>query len=335
MTITLSQQDYWELVCPEMPPLQPSEAPRSPEVEQIWKYSNSIGIGYYREIQIREGVGLAIAEDYFHEKFKVVTCDREHPLELSYTLIGTATSNLDCANAGQYLFCGSGMAPGEVMEIEANQRNLKVTLHIDPSIFDQWMSGLPKQAPTDIKDWLKPSDQPYYNQVSQMTTAMQATLQQILQCPFQGLTQQMYLEGKVWELIALHLAQSIETDPDRETKPLRSDDIERIHYAKEVLIARLDEPPSLIELARLAGINDCKLKVGFRQVFGTTVFGYLQDYRMERSRQLLESGELSITEAAKAVGLVNRSHFAIAFRKKFGVNPRDYRQSALNRRSIS
>jgi AraC-like DNA-binding protein len=329
MTVILSQQDYWDFICPET-----SQTPQLEEsVDQVWQYSSSVAKGYYREIRIRDGVELAIVEDYFHEDLRVTTSDREHPLELSYTIIGTAASNLDCANAGQYIFCGSGMAAGEMLDIKAQQRNLKVMIHIDPSVFCQWMSGLPKQAPDEIKHWLKPIDQPYYNQVNQTTAAMQSTLQQILHCPFQGLTQQMYLEGKTWELIALHLAHTIEAE--RETKPLKSDDIERIHYAKEVLIARLDEPPSLIELARLAGINDHKLKVGFRQVFGTTVFGYLHDYRMERSRQLLESGDLSIAEAAKAVGLINRSHFAIAFRKKFGVNPRDYRQSVQNRRSAS
>jgi AraC-like DNA-binding protein len=325
MAIILSQQDYWELVCPE------SEAPHLPsEVDHTWKYCSDVGTGYYREIQIREGIELAIAEDYFHEDLKIITCDREHPLELSYTLIGTATSNLDSAHTGQYGFCGSGMAPGEILQLTADQRNLRVSLHLEPAVFQQWMSGIPRQIPAEISDWLKPYDQPYYTQTNQTTTTMQATLQQILHCPFQGLTQQMYLEGKVWELIALHLAQAIET-PSREPKSLRADDIERIYYAKDVLVARLDEPPSLIELARLAGINDHKLKVGFRQVFGTTVFGYLHDYRMERSRQLLESGDLNIAEAAKAVGFVNRSHFAIAFRKKFGVNPRDYRQSVLNR----
>jgi AraC-like DNA-binding protein len=164
---------------------------------------------------------------------------------------------------------------------------------------------------------------------------MQTVLQQILHCPFQGLSQQMYLEGKIWELIALHLAQTVETDSTYTSKPLRAEDIERIHYAKDVLIARIEEPPSLIELARLASINDHKLKVGFRQVFGTTVFGYLHNYRMERSRQLIAAGELSVAEAAKAVGFVNRSHFAIAFRKKFGVNPRDYRQAAFNHRHVS
>lgn len=154
---------------------------------------------------------------------------------------------------------------------------------------------------------------------------MQQAVQQIRQCPFQDLTKRMYLESKVWELVALHLAQSMEVGgSDDKPKPLKAEDVERIHYAKEILISRLSDPPSLVELARLVGINDCKLKAGFRQVFGTTVFGYLHSCRMERSRQLLEAGEMTVTEAAQAVGFVSRGHFATAFRRRFGVNPSEY-----------
>ncbi len=66
------------------------------------------------------------------------------------------------------------------------------------------------------------------------------------------------------------------------------------------------------------------LKRGFRQVFGTTVFGYLHHYRLEQARQLLEAGDMNITETAHAIGFADRSYFAAAFRKKFGLNPSRY-----------
>ncbi|NJN57198.1 MAG: helix-turn-helix transcriptional regulator [Leptolyngbyaceae cyanobacterium SL_5_9] len=154
---------------------------------------------------------------------------------------------------------------------------------------------------------------------------MQMSIQQVLHCPFQGLTQRMYLESKVWDLMALQLAQMLDSDCYKQgSKRLKPEDVGRIYYAKEVLSSRLCQPPSLMELARIVGINDCKLKAGFRQVFGTTVFGYLHDCRMERSRQLLEAGEMSVAEAAQAVGFVSRGHFAAAFRRRFGVNPSVY-----------
>lgn len=86
----------------------------------------------------------------------------------------------------------------------------------------------------------------------------------------------------------------------------------------------MDDPPSLLALARQVGLNDFKLKRGFRQVFGTTAFGYLHDQRMERARQLLEERRFNVTEVACTVGYANPSHFAAAFKRKFGVNPGAY-----------
>ena len=83
-------------------------------------------------------------------------------------------------------------------------------------------------------------------------------------------------------------------------------------------------PPTLAELARQSQINECALKRGFRQVFGTTVFGYLHNYRLEYARQLLDQGTKTVIGVAHTVGFASRSSFARAFRKKFGVNPAQY-----------
>lgn len=72
------------------------------------------------------------------------------------------------------------------------------------------------------------------------------------------------------------------------------------------------------------GLNEFTLKQGFRQVFGTTAFGWLHHHRMERVKELLETGHYNVTEAAREVGFSNRGHFAASFRKKFGVNPKAY-----------
>ena len=102
--------------------------------------------------------------------------------------------------------------------------------------------------------------------------------------------------------------------------------IEKIYQAKEILLSNLENPPSLMELARQVALNDFKLKRGFRQVVGTSAFKYLHDYRLEKARQLLVSGEMNVEEVAFKVGFDSRSYFALAFRKKFGLNPKQYFQ---------
>lgn len=113
---------------------------------------------------------------------------------------------------------------------------------------------------------------------------------------------------------------------------LRRDDIERLHHAKDILISNLENPPSLLDLAQQVGLSDRKLKQGFRQVFNTTVFGYLHDYRMEKARQLLQEDTMTIAEVSYTVGFANRGYFAEAFKRKFGVNPSAYLAQSRKKR---
>lgn len=326
--IALSQDEYFALM---QESLAEESDFASDEFDFAWSYPSQLGKGHIRDIHIREGLVVSIVNYYPHHDLILTSSDREHPLELTYILVGAEQSLLSPIQAGQHSFCGSGMAPGEVRKKQAHQHIVEVSIHLDPTLLCQWMNGTLDQLPPTLNHLVRPSDQTFFSQICPTTVAMQMAVQQILQCPFQGLTQRMYLESKVWELMALQLAQTLDSNcPKKDLKLLKPEDIERIRYAKDLLTSRLCHPPSLIELARLVGINDCKLKAGFRQVFGTTVFGYLHDCRMERSRQLLEAGEMSVAEAAQAVGYANRSHFAIVFRKKFGVNPSIYRRGKLN-----
>lgn len=113
--------------------------------------------------------------------------------------------------------------------------------------------------------------------------------------------------------------------PSRPPLILRPADLDRLHQAQEILLHDLENPPSLTELAQQVGLNDYKLKSGFRQVFGTTVFGYLHQQRMQSARNLLISTDLNITEIANQVGYTSLSAFSTAFKKFFGISPSRFR----------
>lgn len=83
---------------------------------------------------------------------------------------------------------------------------------------------------------------------------------------------------------------------------------------------------SLRDLARAVGTNEYTLKLGFRQLYQTTVFGYLREKRMDRAGKLFEQGRRNVTEVALEVGYSNPSHFAAAFRRQFGMNPKAFVQ---------
>ncbi|MBE9157006.1 helix-turn-helix transcriptional regulator [Nodosilinea sp. LEGE 06152] len=304
MTITLSQADYanW---------LDETTA----TADDAMAYPAGLGHRQQHHVALREGIDLCIEDCWLKDDLEIQHCDRVHPLEFTFEQAQSGGKR-----SQRYDFFGSGLAPAEVWRVPGNRRLVGINVHIEPHIFQQW-SG---ETCDDFPDLLRPADQRYFERSGTPTAAMQMAVQAILRCPFQGLTQRLYLESKVWELMAL-LIEDLKTTPESVSPPaLKPDDVERIHYASKLLCRQLTQPPSLIELARAVGINDHKLKVGFRQVFGTTVFGYLHEHRMERSRQLLESGDLSVTAAAEAVGFASRGHFAAAFRRKYGVNPGVY-----------
>ena len=98
----------------------------------------------------------------------------------------------------------------------------------------------------------------------------------------------------------------------------------KIKNAKDYILKHLDNPPTLKELSKIAGINDYQLKVGFKEIYGSTVFGFLLNHRLDHSRVLLDSGKFLVNEVAYQIGYTNPSHFIAAFRKKFGITPKKY-----------
>ena len=98
-------------------------------------------------------------------------------------------------------------------------------------------------------------------------------------------------------------------------------DREKIIKAREVLLQHIGEPLTIKELSRKVAINECYLKKGFKELFGTTVFDFYQSQRMEHARYLLYEKGLSVTEVSVMLGYSSISHFSTAFKKHTGLKP--------------
>jgi len=143
----------------------------------------------------------------------------------------------------------------------------------------------------------------------------------IVNCKYQSDLKKMFLLSKTMELLVLQ-AEAYNNLQNRADKYLKTDyDKERIIYAREYLVQHLDMPPSLTALAKVAGINEYKLKKGFKELFGNTVFGYLADTRLELAKTDLLERKKSTSEIAFELGYCSVQHFSNAFKKKFGVSP--------------
>lgn len=159
-----------------------------------------------------------------------------------------------------------------------------------------------------------------------LTATARLAVESIRRCPFAGPCRALMMEARCNDML-LELITAIGA-PAQQTRPLMVDADARIRVAAGKLQEYLDQPPSLAELAREVGLSETTLKRGFRQVFGTTVFGYLREKRMEHARALLASGRATVIEAAALVGYSNPSNFAAAFRQQFGLNPKEFQLAA-------
>ncbi len=157
------------------------------------------------------------------------------------------------------------------------------------------------------------------------TPAKQSLMQQILDCPRTNGVSRLFLESRVMELLGIQIQDYIEFETGSAVgqKKLGPSDVERIHHARDILVSDMENPPTLAELAIHVGINQKKLKHGFRQVYNTSVYGYFREFRMQKARELLQQGDSNVTEAAYAVGYQSLSHFSEAFKKRFGLLPKD------------
>jgi AraC-like DNA-binding protein len=98
-------------------------------------------------------------------------------------------------------------------------------------------------------------------------------------------------------------------------------DREKILKAREILLQHIGEPITIRELSRKVAINECYLKKGFKELFGTTIFDFYQSQRMEHARYLLYEKGLSVTDVSMMLGYSSISHFSTAFKKQTGLKP--------------
>ena len=166
-----------------------------------------------------------------------------------------------------------------------------------------------------------------YYDTRPISPAMSVVLSQILKTKVHESIQTLYFKGKVYELLSLFFNKSGDADVEQCPFLVNEENVRKIRKAKEIIINKMTEPPTLQELSADIGLNIKKLKEGFKQIYGDTVYGYLLDYKMNEARSMLNSKQYNINEISLKLGYSTSSHFITAFKKKFGTTPKKYLMS--------
>ena len=174
-------------------------------------------------------------------------------------------------------------------------------------------------------------DKKYYQQHPVLPT-ISVILTQLWNEQLHPSVRALYCKGKIYELLSLYFNRN-ETQAEQCPFLMDEENVRRIRRAKEIIIERMTEPPGLQELAGEIGLSLKKLKEGFRQIYGDSVYSFLFDYKMETARKMMETGKYNVNEVGLKIGYSTASHFIAAFKKKYNTTPKQYLLSLAQQRA--
>lgn len=169
----------------------------------------------------------------------------------------------------------------------------------------------------------------FCNRILHLSPEISVILNSIENSAHTGFCKRLFLESKVIELLALQLSQFEQAESDEPMNRLTKEDLDKMHEVKEILINNIDSQFSLRTLAHMVGTNEFNLKKNFKAAFGTTVYGYFNQYKMEQAKVMLLEGDSKISEVSSKIGYKHATHFTSAFKKYFGYLPTRIKMSLL------
>lgn len=319
MTLILNQADWNELQY-QSPSIYPQGLVLD-DFEQLTGVPEPIGCGYHRGMELSPGVWLSFSESRYYQDVKVHVPAHEHPIQIGVFLSGYLDCSIHPTLGGSCgYFSGSGVSPAYVEVQPGGQQLTYFNLEIDPAVIGTFLAD--GQGQSEIIQQLFKGEDWKASFYPQVTPAMRSLVHQMWHTPYRGIAKRIYLQAKVFELLALHLdLMANHAGQTQSCSGLKPDTVARLHYAKEILTNQLENPPLLSELAKQVGMSDRTLQRGFKSLFNITVVGFLKQQRLLQAEQLLRQGTHSVTEVANRVGYGHLGHFAAAFRQQFGITP--------------
>jgi len=290
--------------------------------------SKSIAKGFFIETRVDDGVFILTHQNDSQE-VKVIEREIDSSfIQFHFCLKG---ESVFLFNNGNYTL---NVAEETSLLLYNPQRDLPIHLEVKPNswlvsviISIKKFHGLFSQEADYITFLSEDNRDKKYYKDGKISPSMAIALNQLVNYNLNSSIKNIYFKAKAYEVLSLYFNRSEDADVEQCPFLVDESNVLKIRKAKDIVISRMAEPPSLQELADEIGLTLKKLKEGFKQIYGDSVFSFLLDYKLEVARKLLESGEHNVNEVGLKVGYSTSSHFIAAFKKKYGTTPKKYVQS--------
>jgi len=270
------------------------------------------------ELQTGLTVGLFSRADMEHMDTKSPLPSNKDYIHLNHFIQGhfSATvkdKNLNCDSG----YINMGFSDGEMFHVEDSDDFCNLEIMVRPEV----LHSLAGEELTGINF---DKEMEFFIRQGRSSQQMNSALSRVISLMKQQLKHPLLLHSAILEYLYWHL-NALKTTASKEFLSTREK--RQLVVAKDCLLADLSCAPTIAELAKTVGVNQCKLKKGFKELFGTSVYACFQEERMKRAMELLKHH--NVTETAVALGYSNISHFSTAFRKQYGVLPNNARRELM------
>ena len=309
---------------------KPAQPGNLNEFETVRPLPRTHGQGHFTTFSLGSGLDMGLSLCRFDTDYRARISWPSAMVFFGFGLSGRTLTWSNCRSTPVVMDPGQAYVhyfkdPALVRKTIGGENLKALVIRACPSLLSGMLNLDTKKETRDLDSLKQALENKFLFASHAMTFQMTTILFQIFNCPHQGIVKKIYLESKAMELIACKLEQVIREGPlSPPVYRLAPGEKDRILMARDLLITRLQFPPSLQNLARQVGMSHPRLNRGFRRVFGCTVFKYLRRERLIYARMLMEENRLNLTQVAFEAGFCSSSHFAAAFSRQFGVRPSDY-----------
>ena len=204
-----------------------------------------------------------------------------------------------------------------------------ILLNIDSSFFSRYIPNEHTEFMTLTKG-AEEDKAAFFSKVNlYITPEIIGILNALKTSAYTGICEKLFLESKVLELLVLQLSQYEQLKNNDSKYQLKEDELEKMYEIRKILTNNMESQLSLRTLAHMVGTNEFNLKRNFKIAFGTTVYGYLNQHKMEQAKSMLLQKNITIAELARKMGYRYATHFSSAFKKYFGYLPNKLKFSLL------
>ncbi len=307
------------------------------------KVPTAWGSGYLRGINFQGGLGLFIYECYFNKDVEIhFILDHVHPLKFLFCEKGGLAHRFENElqfheiDALQNMIVASCDSNGHILQFKANTlvklNSLEINRKQFESVMDCELSTLHKSMQAVFRD-IGAKNMFYYH--GNYSLKMANLFLEIDNSEEKDFLERIFMEGAAFKILLLQILQYTDDLKDPENKSiLRKSEMILVQEASEIINNEILDYKGVSELALLVGLNANKLQNGFKELYETTVNGYVQDRRLDLATNLLKSSDLTISEIVYIIGLSSKSYFSKVFKDKYGTSPsyiRKIRKTALNK----